>query len=131
MRKLFLGGLSFSTTEDDIKEAFQHYGKIVDCVVIRDPTRRDDPTPSRSRGFGFVTFQTAQETQAVLDARKREKIKMNGREIDIKRAMAREVSQVSTCLLCMLVSLQYLHRTQPVFSDSPVCFMLAFISLCV
>ncbi|PIK36665.1 Heterogeneous nuclear ribonucleoprotein A3 [Apostichopus japonicus] len=93
MRKLFLGGLSFSTTEDDIKEAFQHYGKIVDCVVIRDPTRRDDPTPSRSRGFGFVTFQTAQETQAVLDARKREKIKMNGREIDIKRAMAREDSE--------------------------------------
>lgn len=89
LRKLFLGGLSFSTTEDDIRKTFQDYGTIVDCVVIRgQPSQRGEQGPSR--GFGFVTFAKSTEVDDVLEARKNTKIKMNGREIDIKRAMSRE-----------------------------------------
>ncbi|KAJ8036657.1 Heterogeneous nuclear ribonucleoproteins A1-like [Holothuria leucospilota] len=89
LRKLFLGGLSFSTTEDDIRKTFQDYGTIVDCVVIRgQPSQRGEQGPSR--GFGFVTFAKSTEVDDVLEARQNTKIKMNGREIDIKRAMSRE-----------------------------------------
>jgi nucleolin len=45
--KLFCGGLSFSTTDASLSEAFSKYGKILEVKVVMD---RDDPT--RSRGFG-------------------------------------------------------------------------------
>jgi heterogeneous nuclear ribonucleoprotein A1/A3 len=36
-RKLFLGGLSYSTTDDGLREYFGKYGTIVDCIVMRFP----------------------------------------------------------------------------------------------
>jgi len=51
-RKLFVGGLSADTTENDLKEYFSTYG-AVEAVVLK-----KDPNTQRSRGFGFVTFQS-------------------------------------------------------------------------
>ena len=45
-RKLFLGGLDYSTTEDGLRAHFDKYGKLVDVVVMRFPDTK------RSRGFG-------------------------------------------------------------------------------
>ena len=45
-RKLFLGGLDYSTTEDGLRNHFDKYGKLVDVVVMRFPDTK------RSRGFG-------------------------------------------------------------------------------
>jgi heterogeneous nuclear ribonucleoprotein A1/A3 len=45
-RKLFLGGLNYSTTEDGLKDHFDKYGTLVDVVVMRFPDTK------RSRGFG-------------------------------------------------------------------------------
>lgn len=53
MRKLFIGGLDYRTTDDSLKAYFEQYGEIVDVVVMKDPKTK------RSRGFGFVAFSQA------------------------------------------------------------------------
>ena len=49
-KKLFVGGLSWDTTDEGLRQAFGSYGQITEAKVITD---RDT---GRSRGFGFVTF---------------------------------------------------------------------------
>ena len=63
LRKLFIGGLSFETTDDSLREHFEKCGTLTDCVVMRDPQTK------RSRGFGFVTCSCVEEVDAkcVLD----------------------------------------------------------------
>lgn len=68
-KKLFVGGLSWGTTDDALREAFSRFGSIDDAVVIKD---RDT---GRSRGFGFVTFSADDAAQAAMD-------EMNGATLD-------------------------------------------------
>uniref|UniRef100_A0A8C9J575 RRM domain-containing protein n=1 Tax=Piliocolobus tephrosceles TaxID=591936 RepID=A0A8C9J575_9PRIM len=69
-RKLFIGGLSFETTEEN-------------CVVMRDPASK------RSRGFGFVTFSFMAEVDAAMAARPHS---IDGRVVEPKRVVGREES---------------------------------------
>ena len=48
--KLFIGGISWETTEEKLKEYFENYGDVVQTVVMR------DKTTGRPKGFGFVVF---------------------------------------------------------------------------
>uniref|UniRef100_A0A2K6SGN4 RRM domain-containing protein n=1 Tax=Saimiri boliviensis boliviensis TaxID=39432 RepID=A0A2K6SGN4_SAIBB len=48
LSKLFIGGLSFETTDDSLREHFEEWGTLTDCVVVRDPQTK------HSRDFGFV-----------------------------------------------------------------------------
>ncbi|KAI0211303.1 hypothetical protein LSAT2_003880 [Lamellibrachia satsuma] len=82
-RKLFIGGLSYDTTEESLKAHFEQWGTIVDCVVMRDPNTK------RSRGFGFITFQKATELDAAQAARPHI---VDKREVEPKRAVPREES---------------------------------------
>ena len=93
MRKCFLGGLNFETTEEDLREYFGKYGEITDAVVIRDKITK------KSRGFGFVTFKTLASTdQVIQDGRDKAQPgaksghNIKGRDIECKRAISREVS---------------------------------------
>ncbi|CAA2994541.1 glycine-rich RNA-binding 2, mitochondrial-like [Olea europaea subsp. europaea] len=60
--KLFIGGLSYSTDDSGLREAFSKYGEVADARVIVD---RDT---GRSRGFGFVTFSTVEDASAAIQA---------------------------------------------------------------
>ncbi|KAF7477209.1 Hypothetical predicted protein [Marmota monax] len=82
-RKLFIGGLSFKTTEESLRNYYQQWGKVTDCVVVRDPASK------RSRGFGFVTFSSKAEVDAAIAARPHS---IDGRVVEPKRAVAREES---------------------------------------
>ncbi|XP_029974046.1 heterogeneous nuclear ribonucleoprotein A1 isoform X2 [Salarias fasciatus] len=83
LRKLFIGGLSFETTDESLRAHFEQWGSLTDCVVMRDPNSK------RSRGFGFVTYSSVQEVDAAMSARPH---KVDGRVVEPKRAVSREDS---------------------------------------
>ncbi|XP_055052776.1 RNA-binding protein Musashi homolog 2b isoform X7 [Paramisgurnus dabryanus] len=58
--KMFIGGLSWQTSPDSLRDYFSKFGEIRECMVMRDPTTK------RSRGFGFVTFADAASVDKVL-----------------------------------------------------------------
>lgn len=68
-QKLFIGGLSFSTSSDRLREFFATIGTVESAAVVTD---RDT---GRSRGFGFVEMATAEATDAAVK-------KLNGQELD-------------------------------------------------
>jgi RNA recognition motif-containing protein len=70
--KLFVGGLAWATNNDGLRAAFEPFGEVTDAVVISD---RDT---GRSRGFGFVTFATAEEADSA-------RVSMDGAEVDGRR----------------------------------------------
>lgn len=79
-RKLFIGGLSYGTDDDKLRNYFEQYGVVQDAVVMKDPVTR------RSRGFGFITYthpshvdQALAVTSHVIDSRK----------VEAKRAVPR------------------------------------------
>ncbi len=67
--KLYVGNLSFDTTDQGLKQSFSKYGELVSATVVRD---RDT---DRSRGFGFVEFSQKADAQKAKEA-------MNGKELD-------------------------------------------------
>lgn len=49
-RKLFIGGISWDTNEDDLREHFSKFGEVAEVVIMK------DRNTGRARGFGFVVF---------------------------------------------------------------------------
>jgi len=68
-KKLFVGGLSWDTADDGLRQAFEQFGEIVEAKVIT------DRESGRSRGFGFVTFTTDESAASAISA-------MNGAQLD-------------------------------------------------
>ena len=83
MRKIFVGGLNYSTTDEGMKEYFERFGEIKDCVVMK---FRDT---KRSRGFGFVTFTDA---SVVDDVQNQRPHTIDGSKVETKRATPKEDS---------------------------------------
>jgi len=75
--KLFLGGLSWDTTEEKLKEHFSKYGQIQDVVVMR------EPVTGRSRGFGFVQFTDI----SLADIALQDEHILDSKTIDAKKAV--------------------------------------------
>lgn len=67
--KLYIGNLSFNTSEAALRDAFSPFGNLTDLFL---PTDRETGRP---RGFAFATFSTPEESQQALE-------KMNGTELD-------------------------------------------------
>eukprot|EP00069_Balaena_mysticetus_P000695 bmy_14888T0 len=73
LRKLFIGGRSFETTDDSLREHFEKWGTLTDYVVMRDPQTK------RSRGLGFVTNSCVEEVDAAMCAQPHKKYRaING-----------------------------------------------------
>ncbi len=79
--KLFIGSLPWSINNDSLRELFSKYGEITEAIVIT------DRATGRSKGFGFVTFATAEAAQAALEMDKQE---VEGRPIVANIAKPRE-----------------------------------------
>jgi cold-inducible RNA-binding protein len=58
--KLFVGNLSFNTTENDLQDAFAAHGTVTETNLMM------DRMTNRPRGFGFVTMSTAEEAQKAI-----------------------------------------------------------------
>lgn len=78
--KIFIGGLSWETTVEDLRDHFEKYGGISDCVVST------DPSTGRSKGFGFVTFDESNSVNKVLE----DTHTIQGRSVEPQRAKPRE-----------------------------------------
>jgi len=79
--KVYVGNLSWNTTDDTLREAFAPYGGVLDSIVMRD---RDT---GRSRGFGFVTYGSQQEAEAAIASLHDQEL--DGRRIKVNLANAR------------------------------------------
>lgn len=67
--KLYVGGLSYSTTEEQLQAMFTEHGKVLSAKIITD---RDT---GNSKGFGFVEMEEMKDGQAAIKA-------LNGKDID-------------------------------------------------
>ncbi|TNE31737.1 MAG: RNA-binding protein [Bacteroidetes bacterium] len=79
-KKLYVGGLSWDTSEDALKNAFEQYGQVEEAKIIT------DRESGRSRGFGFVTFTDDQDAMSAIDA-------MNGSELDGRNLSVNEARE--------------------------------------
>ncbi|KAF3337215.1 glycine-rich RNA-binding protein 4 [Carex littledalei] len=82
--KLFVGGLSYSTDDQSLKEAFNNFGNVTEARVIT------DRETGRSRGFGFISFDTdeaAASAQSSMDGQE-----VEGRNIRVSLANERPAS---------------------------------------
>jgi cold-inducible RNA-binding protein len=81
-KKLFVGGLSWDTTDDGLRQAFASHGEITEAKVITD---RDT---GRSRGFGFVTFAQDEDAKKAIS-------QMDGTSLDGKTIKVNEAQEKS------------------------------------
>lgn len=58
--KLFIGGISWDTDEDRLKDYFSNYGEVVEAMIMR------DRVTGRARGFGFVVFSDPAVAERVI-----------------------------------------------------------------
>ncbi|MCL4137657.1 UNVERIFIED_CONTAM: hypothetical protein GTU68_027424 [Idotea baltica] len=79
-RKLFVGGLSWETTEKELREYFSKYGEIESINV------KTDPNTGRSRGFAFIVFNVAEAIDKIIEVSEHT---INGKKVDPKKAKAR------------------------------------------
>ncbi|PKI35534.1 hypothetical protein CRG98_043988 [Punica granatum] len=78
--KLFIGGISWDTNEDRLKEYFGAYGEVVEAIIMK------DRTTGRARGFGFVVFADPAVAERVI----KDKHNIDGRMVEAKRAVPRD-----------------------------------------
>jgi RNA recognition motif-containing protein len=84
LTNIFVGNLSFDTTDSDLHAAFGAYGSVERASVVRD---RDS---GQSRGFGFVEMtNTAEATQAMTALNGQD---LNGRTLNVNEARPREAN---------------------------------------
>lgn len=83
--KLFVGGLSWETTQENLQRYFGRFGEVVDCVVMK------NNETGRSRGFGFITFKDPNCVSIVLSSNPHE---LDGRTIDPKACNPRGMQKV-------------------------------------
>ena len=80
--KLFVGNLSFNTTENDLQDAFAAHGTVLEANLMM------DRASGRPRGFAFVTMGTDEEAQSALNALNG--ASMDGRNLTVNVARPRE-----------------------------------------
>lgn len=80
--KLYVGNLSFKTTEDALRDAFSQFGNVTDVYVAT------DRETGRPRGFAFVTFSTAEESKLAIE--KMHGVDLDGRAITVNEARPKE-----------------------------------------
>ena len=76
-KKLYVGNLSYEVTTDNLKEYFSQAGKVVDAVVI------SDKRTGRSKGFGFVEFDTEEEAKKGVET-------LNGKDFEGRALVVNE-----------------------------------------
>jgi cold-inducible RNA-binding protein len=80
--KLYVGNLSFETTENDLQDLFEKHGKVTEVSLLM------DRMTGKSRGFAFVSMSDTAEANAAMTALNGKEV--NGRTLNVNEARARE-----------------------------------------
>ncbi|KAL9225659.1 hypothetical protein vseg_001555 [Gypsophila vaccaria] len=84
-KKIFVGGLSSTLTEDEFKSYFEKFGRITDVVVMH------DNNTNRPRGFGFITFESEEVVEKIMQKSHHE---LAGKRVEVKRAVPRDATKM-------------------------------------
>jgi RNA recognition motif-containing protein len=82
LRKIFVGGLPHNLPLDIFRNYFDQFGKLDDCLILQ------DKRTNKPRGFGFVTYNTVEEADRVMELK--DKHVIHGKWVECKRAVALE-----------------------------------------
>ncbi|KAH7644302.1 heteroous nuclear ribonucleoprotein 27c isoform x1 [Dermatophagoides farinae] len=82
--KIFVGGLSWETNEDKLRDYFTEFGDVTECLIMK------NPETGKSRGFGFVTFMDPNSVRKVLNVQNHQ---LDGRTIDPKECNLRTAAK--------------------------------------
>ncbi|KAG6429090.1 hypothetical protein SASPL_107129 [Salvia splendens] len=80
-KKIFVGGLPSTLTEDEFRGYFQDFGSVTDVVIM------NDSNTGRPRGFGFISFTTEDSVDRVLQKTFHE---LKGKLVEVKRALPKD-----------------------------------------
>lgn len=80
--KIYVGNLSFSTTEDKLRQLFEEHGEVASATLVM------DRETGRPRGFGFVEMNDAGQAQAAINALNGQNV--DGRDLTVNEARPRE-----------------------------------------
>jgi cold-inducible RNA-binding protein len=80
--KLYIGNLSWNTSQEELQSLFAQFGTVTDAVVMM------DKFTGRSRGFGFVTMSSASEGQAAIEGMHGKPV--GGRNLTVNEARPKE-----------------------------------------
>ncbi len=82
--KIYVGNMSYSTTEDQLRTKFEEFGAVEEVTIVT------DRETGRPRGFGFVTMTSSDEANAAISALN--ETDMDGRTVKVNEARPRRDS---------------------------------------
>ncbi|XP_022716790.1 heterogeneous nuclear ribonucleoprotein 1-like isoform X2 [Durio zibethinus] len=103
--KLFIGGISWDTDEERLKEYFRKYGEVVEAMIMR------DRVTGRARGFGFVVFADPAVAERVI----MDKHMIDGRTVEAKKAVPREDQHILNRSMSVITRSPGPGRTKKIF----------------
>ncbi|CAN4122518.1 unnamed protein product [Withania somnifera] len=86
-KKIFVGGLSANLTQEDFKSYFEKFGRITDVVVMHDNVTH------RPRGFGFITFDSEDAVEEVMQKKFHE---LSDKLVEVKKAIPKDGNNISS-----------------------------------
>ncbi|CAF1859181.1 unnamed protein product [Brassica oleracea var. botrytis] len=87
-KKIFVGGIPSTVDDDEFKEFFMQFGELKEHQIMR------DHATGRSRGFGFVTYESEDMVDLLLA--KGNRIELSGTQVEIKKAEPKKPNSVTT-----------------------------------
>ncbi|XVF77289.1 hypothetical protein PTKIN_Ptkin14bG0030900 [Pterospermum kingtungense] len=103
--KLFIGGISWDTNEDRLKDYFSNYGEVVEAMIMR------DRVTGRARGFGFVVFADPAVAERVI----MDKHMIDGRTVEAKKAVPRDDQHILNRNISSITGSPGPGRTKKIF----------------
>jgi len=80
--KIYVGNMSYSVTEEDLKQSFEAFGQVASVSIIK------DKMSGQSKGFGFVEMGSAEQGQAAISGMNGKELK--GRKLNVNEARPRQ-----------------------------------------